>query len=65
MFTIAINASDFTRMEEESKDEIIVNAAKQPVVKGKILRGTWITPILKKINEFEGKDYSMIGKLIN
>ena len=55
MFSIAINASDFTRMEEESKDEIIVNAAKQPVVKGKILRGTWITPILKKINEFEGK----------
>jgi hypothetical protein len=38
MFTIAIN--DFTRMEEGSKDEIIVNAAKQPVVKGKILRGT-------------------------
>jgi hypothetical protein len=50
MFTIAINASDFTRMEEDSKDEIIVNAAKQHVVKGRILRGTWITRILKKIN---------------
>jgi hypothetical protein len=61
MFTIAINASDFTRMEEESKDEIMLNAAKQPVMKGKILRDAWITPILKKINEFERKDYSMIG----
>jgi hypothetical protein len=34
MFTIAINASYFTRMEEESKDEIMLNAAKQPVMKG-------------------------------
>jgi hypothetical protein len=50
MFTIAINAADFTRMEEESKDDIILNSAKEPVIKGKILKGTWITQILKKIN---------------
>ena len=53
---------DFEKMEDGSKDEYIKNSCDELVLKCKALKGTWVSCISKKINEYENTNYSMIGK---
>ena len=61
-FNIAIDRKDFNKLDEESVDEYSKNSSNALILKGKKLTGTWITCIAKKINEYEGTNYSMLGK---
>ena len=61
-FKIAIDKSDFTRIDEESVPERIKNAEEELVLKGMKLTDTWITAISAKINDYEGNNYRMIGR---
>ena len=61
-FIVAIAKSDFENTEEEAWDEFIKNSNDELIFKCRALKGTWISSIAKKINEYENKNFSMIGK---
>ena len=64
-FTIAINKSDFEKIDQAATEEKILNANDEIVVKGKKCKGTWITQIMGKINEFEGTNYMLLGNFFS
>lgn len=61
-FTVAINKCEFEKMDREARNEYIKNSAGQLVLKSRSLKGTWISAIAQKINEYEGTKYTMLGK---
>ena len=61
-FKIAISKSDFEKIDNESVNEYIKNSMGDMVLKGKKLTGCWISSISKQINEYEGTQFTMIGK---
>ena len=61
-FKIAISKGDFSKIDYESVNEYIKNSKDEMVLKGKKLTGSWIASIATKINEYEGVNYTMIGK---
>ena len=61
-FKIAITRAELSKMEEESIPDYNKNALGENIYKCQKLRGDWMNCIRKKINEFEGTNYSIIGK---
>ena len=54
--------AELTKMLDESVQDYNKNAQGENVFKCRNLRGDWMTCIRKKINEFEGTNYPIIGK---
>ena len=64
MFQIAISRAELAKMEVESVPDYNKNALGENVFKCRNLRGDWMSCIRKQINEYEGTNYKIIGKIL-
>ena len=64
MFQIAISRAELAKMEVESVPDYNKNALGENVFKCRNLRSDCMSCIRKQINEYEGTNYSIIGKIL-
>ena len=60
-YKIALNTETFKELVETAENELFKNRKGETKLRSRKLRGTWVKPFQKLVNEYEKKEFKMLG----
>jgi hypothetical protein len=60
-YKLALNTEIFKDLEETAENELFKNSKGETKLRARKLRGTWIKPFEKLVNEYEKQQFKMLG----
>ena len=60
-YKIALNTDTFKELVETAENELFKNSKGETKLRSRKLRGTWVKPFQKLVNEYEKQEFKMLG----